>query len=159
MTEPQIGDSVSGVDQMLDTAMNSKPETARQALERWDSGDSLWTVEMGGLGPGYEQVIHIAAFELIRKLLLIQDNRLPFPDEGSDEWGPLLDRLMTDVNREQELGMSGAQAGASQSLAYKFVMFGYKHMLDQAPQDRLILVDSVWPRKKEVEVEHSDSGT
>lgn len=134
----------------LSMALDSKPETAREALERWDAGDNLFTVEMGGLGPGYEQVIHIAAFELIRKLLLIQDNRLPFPDEGSDEWNPLLNKLMMEVNREQELGMSGAQAGAAQSLAYKYVMYGYAVMLDKAPKERLIQVDSKWPRKKEV---------
>ena len=28
---------------------------AAEQLRRWDAGDSIWTVEMGGLGPGYEQ--------------------------------------------------------------------------------------------------------
>ena len=42
------------------------PKTASEALARWDAGGSVFTLEMGGLGPGYEQVIHIVVFELIR---------------------------------------------------------------------------------------------
>src|SRR5581483_2130454 len=28
-------------------------------LARWDAGRAVWSIEMGGLGPGYEQCIHI----------------------------------------------------------------------------------------------------
>src|SRR5688572_10010547 len=42
------------------------PKAACTALERWDAGQTVFTIELGGLGPGYEQCIHIAAFEAIR---------------------------------------------------------------------------------------------
>ncbi|KKK93920.1 hypothetical protein LCGC14_2688070 [marine sediment metagenome] len=35
------------------------PKTLDEAIERWDAGRSLFSVEMGGLGPGYEQAIQI----------------------------------------------------------------------------------------------------
>ncbi len=35
--------------------MNIYPENAKEAVEIWDKGGTLWSIEMGGLGPGYEQ--------------------------------------------------------------------------------------------------------
>jgi hypothetical protein len=40
--------------------------TAQEALSRWDAGDIVWTVSMSGMGPGYEQAIHVLVFEIIR---------------------------------------------------------------------------------------------
>lgn len=36
---------------------NPIPETCEEALARWDAGETVFTAEMGGLGPGYEQAI------------------------------------------------------------------------------------------------------
>src|SRR3990172_3354015 len=35
-------------------------------LKRWDEGRGVWSIEMGGLGPGYEQCIHITCAEILR---------------------------------------------------------------------------------------------
>lgn len=45
------------------------PKSVKEWLEKWDSGESVWSVEMGGLGPEYEQCIHITAAELMRSLV------------------------------------------------------------------------------------------
>src|SRR5687768_3007466 len=39
------------------------PETVEDALRQWDAGETVFTVEMGGLGPGYEMAIQGLAFE------------------------------------------------------------------------------------------------
>lgn len=44
-------------------------ETAAEALAAWDEGKIVTTVELGGLGPGYEQAIQVCAFEMIRDTL------------------------------------------------------------------------------------------
>ena len=41
-------------------------DTAREQVERWDAGQSIWTLEMGGMGPGYEQAIQVLAIEITR---------------------------------------------------------------------------------------------
>ena len=40
--------------------------TAGELVEAWDRGETIWTLDMGGMGPGYEQAIQIAAVEFAR---------------------------------------------------------------------------------------------
>lgn len=116
------------------------PKTAREALEKWDTGESIFTVEMGGLGPGYEQVIHIACFELIRDNL---NRKLP-PEKTSEKWYPNWgDKTFKRINGK--LGMSGAQAGVAKSMAYQYLKYGYAHMIEKAPKDRHIQVSKHFP--------------
>lgn len=118
------------------------PRTVVDMLAAWDAGRSIWSVEMGGLGPGYEQAIQVAAIELVR------DNQgKPFPandDEyfvwGADTFGRIDDKLG---------GLSGAMAGAAKHIALQFLRNDYGGALDkirtQAP-DRMIQVSNVWPK-------------
>src|SRR6266403_1363829 len=56
-------------------AMDEKEELefygadAAEWLRRWDEGRSVWSIEMGGMGPGYEQAIQVVAAEVVRHLL------------------------------------------------------------------------------------------
>lgn len=127
---------------MPDAAEHSViPETVDEALERWDDGRPVFTVEMGGLGPGYEQVIHIAVFELLRRK---KDEDVPDPEDAEeDDWGH--DELH-EIDREKELGLSGAQAGAARFLAYRYLHEGYGEALEQVPEDRMIQVSKSTPQ-------------
>lgn len=58
------------------------PETARELVSQWDSGETIWSIEMGGLGPGYEQAIQILAVEITRDNL---DKQVPNP--APSDWG------------------------------------------------------------------------
>jgi hypothetical protein len=49
-------------------------KTNEEALTAWDRNSPVWTCVMGGLGPGYEQVIHLIAFELLRSMILLGPN-------------------------------------------------------------------------------------
>src|SRR5918994_1215735 len=65
-----------------DPAM-SEFSTAGGTLAAWDAGVFVGSVEMGGIGPGYEQAIHVLVFELIRDL-----RAAPLPDEAAwPSWG------------------------------------------------------------------------
>ena len=80
-------------------------------LARWDEGRSVWSIEMGGLGPGYEQCIQIVAAEVLRWLLLAK------PAEGVEWWesGGLMGKAV--LPKVDHLGLSGSQWGAGVNLA------------------------------------------
>ena len=121
------------------------PKECSEALRKWDIGQPLFTVEMGGLGPGYEQCIHVMCFEIIRDWL-----GTPLPDfsektevirKAWSDWG---DASITRVDAKLG-GVSGAQAGAAKSLAYRALRDGWRKCILSAPKDRLIQVSKNFP--------------
>jgi len=115
---------------------------AREQLRRWDAGDSIWSIEMGGLGPGYEQAIQVLAIEIVRDNL---DSPLP---KGVTAWGDStvsrIDKKLPD-GRYSCCGFSGAQVGAAKNLAYKWLEKGPAELLAAVPSDRHIQVSNFWP--------------
>lgn len=120
------------------------PETASEALFRWDSGSPVFTVSMGGLGPGYEQAIQMLVFEIIRDH---KDDALP--SENSQElkawWSAFGEKAITRTDK-QAGGYTGAMVGAAKNLAYRGIRDGWAKMLKGAPQDRLIQVAKKFPQ-------------
>lgn len=123
---------------MTDVALPSKPETAEEALKRWDAGETVFTVEMGGLGPSYEQCIHVAAFELIRGLL--KEGHIDWEDE-SDDLNSRADAILRASPRCNELGLSGAQAGQAKNLAFRTMRVGWRKAIDMEA-----MTDASWPQ-------------
>jgi hypothetical protein len=96
-------------------------ETVDDLLAAWDAGGTIWTVEMGGLGPGYEQALQIAAVEFARagKAMTRTDN-----DEADYKaFGALCDAALKSFD-EQVGGLSGAQYGAAKWLAWRWCFGG-----------------------------------
>ena len=127
------------------------PETPAEALARWDSGEPVSTVEMGGLGPGYEQCIHILTFELIRALLAagwVTPN--PYPSEKTEKdkiraaWDAIVEPVIARLDRDN--GFSGAQVGAAQNLAAKVLNQGWRAAVESAGTDRAIMVSRSFPQ-------------
>lgn len=117
---------------------------AAELLRRWDDGTAVFTIEMGGLGPGYEQVIHIAAFEMLRHLLATKPDSSLWAD--SDIWAKAREEIdATVMPVVDHLGMSGAQHGAAMSLATAFYMSGPEETLGQVSDDRHIQVSRTFP--------------
>jgi len=116
-------------------------------LKRWDDGKGVWSVEMGGLGPGYEQCIQITTAEVLRHLLAQKYDIAQWAD--NDVWQR--DRKAIEAagfaNPDiAALGLSGAQWGASLSLATVFYKRGPRAALtDEAVKDRKIQVSRVFP--------------
>ena len=115
-------------------------------LARWDAGRIVWSIEMGGLGPGYEQSIQITAAEILRHLLATNYDVKRWRDD--DESWPadrkaIEDAVMPVVN---SMGLSGAQWGAAMQVATKLYMNGPRAiMADEAIKDRHIQVSKTFP--------------
>ena len=116
-------------------------------LARWDAGDTVWTIEIGGLGPDYEQCIHITAAEVLRWFL----TEKPDPEMWSDKDGWAADRdrmepVVFEVDVVKKLGFSGAQWGAAVSIAAQLYRRGPRAiMADENVKDRHIQVCRVFP--------------
>lgn len=116
-------------------------------LRRWDEGRSVWSVEMGGLGPGYEQCIQITAAEVLRHLLDKQYDWFKWSNEA--DWARDRDaiRAYGFANETiKKLGISGAQWGAAVNLASMFYRQGPRGvMADERIKDRHIQVSKGFP--------------
>lgn len=121
------------------TRFDPIPETCSEALAKWDKGEPVFTVEMGGLGPGYEQCIQMLAFELIREF---KDDKT-FDKEGWN--GERAEKIVDTLDKK--LGFSGAQVGAAKSLASFVCSKGYRKALRMSKvKDRLIQVSKRFPQ-------------
>lgn len=131
--------------------------TAEQQVERWDRGDTCWTLEMGGLGPGYEQCLQIAAMEATRWLVTHRPRRASIYWLGEhrdrDQQLGAFEALFGELDAplwSLGLGLSGAQVGAAKRLAVEFWMFGPRAFLERCTifgkGDRLIQVARYWPQ-------------
>lgn len=102
-------------------------DTAAEQLADWDAGNIIWSIEMGGLGPGYEQAIQVLAVEILR------DNiGKPLPVDKFNDWG---DSTVSRIDYQKPDGTwamggySGAQVGAAKHLAYRWLRDGPKACL------------------------------
>jgi len=120
---------------------------AKDWLKRWDEGKGVWSIEMGGIGPGYEQAIQITVAEILRHLL---DNSYSI-----NKWG---DTAIWEKDRKQieemcfanerisSLRLSCAQWGSALHLAIKLYNIGPRAiMADEQVKDRRILVSKNFP--------------
>ena len=119
------------------------PVTAKDALERWDKGENVFSIEMGGIGPAYEQAIQILVFEIIRDNLETQ-----FPDPATpvaNEWyRTFADATVSRID-EKMGGYSGAMVGAARQVAYRALRDGWGEMVKSIPEGRLIQVSKKFP--------------
>lgn len=116
-------------------------------LKRWDDGGSVWSIEMGGLGPGYEQCIHITTAEILRHMLASQYDAEKWEDRETWERDRKEIEAVGFANaRIEALGLSGAQWGAAMNLALRFYRDGPRAvMTDKRVKDRHIQVQRTFP--------------
>lgn len=120
--------------------------TAAELVAAWDRGDSIWSIAMGGIGPGYEQAIQVLAVEIVRDNI---GKPLPTDGSGRREWG---DATVTRIDyklpngRYACGGFSGAQVGAAKNLAWYWLAEGPDAVQsDKEVESRRILVSNRWP--------------
>lgn len=117
-------------------------------LARWDAGKGVWSIEMGGLGPGYEQCIQITAAEVLRYLI---ENKVDSDvDYKEGAWAILRDKIDSSLFANPTisgLGLSGAQHGAAVSLATKLYRDGPRGVMGVPEiKDRRIQVSKNFPQ-------------
>ncbi len=121
--------------------------TLDEMLSAWDRGESIWSIELGGLGPGYEQAIQVAAVEFARagKGMARTD------DEKADYRS--FDELCSGALRafdEKLGGITGAMFGAAKWLAWQWCFNGgpdglLERMKSNGQADRAIQCSNSWP--------------
>ena len=119
---------------------------AQEILDRWDNNEIVWSCEMGGLGPGYEQAIQITAFEILRCCLTADYTEEDYKERW-DETRKEIETL-TLQRLDRQLGLSGAQWGAALNLGVRFHRSG-PQAYDSIPEDRKIQVSKHIPSLKE----------
>lgn len=118
---------------------------AAEWLARWDRGDGVWSVEMGGLGPGYEQCIQIVAAEVVRHCLAAKYDATRW--EAPENWKADRDAMDKAVSPVVAgMGLSGAQWGAGLQLGARLYRDGPRGVHDSAPEERRIQVSRAWPQ-------------
>lgn len=122
------------------------PETAAEALERWDQGKPVQTIDCGGMGPGYEQTIHLLVFGAVREVLDRDELLSPGWSQVATPHDWL--ELTSDVAEELELGATGAQVHAASELARHYVTRGWSEVVGDAAAARRIFVSKAWPRPR-----------
>jgi hypothetical protein len=128
-----------------------KPKTCKEALELWDAGRPIWSVEMGGIGPGYEQCIHIMAMEMLRKILdQCGEEITKLQEQGTEEqWDDFFsahEKLFDyDDSSQGYLGASGAQYGAARNICSVMIRHGWEKGLEMADKERHILISKDFP--------------
>jgi hypothetical protein len=126
----------------MSEAYDPVPETVAEALAKWDAGESVFSVEMGGLGPGYEMAIQGLAFELMRAIQAAGFKEWD-DDEARQKFSrEVLDEVARRCDAEPWGGFSGTQVGAAKNIASCCCRRGYRSALrDPAVRpDRLIQV-------------------
>lgn len=121
---------------------------AAEWLSRWDAGKTVWSISMGGIGPGYEQAIQVLAVECVRHWLAT--NTVWW--EGSEEeqntkWKAARQGCDAVVSKLDEVyGYSGAQVGVAIDLAGHIYRKGpCAVMNDDQVTDRHIQVSRNFP--------------
>lgn len=122
-------------------------EDAGEWLSRWDSGRIVWSIEMGGMGPGYEQAIQVTVAELLRIMLSQSFDSSKWAEKSAwEDDRSQIRKLAFENDVINELGLSGAQFGAALSLASKLYMDGpIKVMSVDEIKDRHIQVSKNFP--------------
>lgn len=115
-------------------------------LKRWDEGKSVWSIEMGGLGPGYEQCIQIVTAEVVRFLVKEQPHGQDLIGNWKDKWSGEIDKALWANKGINDLGLSGAQADAGKNLGTRLYMEGPRKIMNTPEiKDRHIQVSRSFP--------------
>lgn len=126
-----------------------QPSELQAMLAKWDAGEPIWTIELGGLGPGYEQAIQVAAVEMARAGAAF------VPTGEAEVDNRAWDELCTDVLRKHDealCGLSGAQYGAARWLAWQWCHRGGPGRLQERAKEHggtSIMVSRTFPRAPE----------
>lgn len=121
------------------------PETAKEALDKFEKGEVITVVELGRLGPRYEQAIWFSIFELIKKC----------HKEDVSKWVDEKGKIKkSEVNNNENiiddklrnvcggLVIFDAQAEIIKKTTFQLLMYGWRNMMLKAPKDNMIQISN-----------------
>lgn len=119
--------------------------TWKVEAEKWARGENVWSAELGGIGPGYEQAIQVLLWEILARWPHKTLARNPEEKQYPAEYNEHVEKVVHDLD-QQCGGFSGAQVGAAKGTAFQFLVYGYDHMMGKLEEERKILVSKHWPK-------------
>jgi hypothetical protein len=119
----------------------------QDVIDKWDDGDTIWSIDMGGFGPGYEQALQHCAIEILRWMIKNNLDHSGWEADGALE--SVSNQASKPVCGLFEYGFSGAQWGAALNIAARIFKYGPRSFASSIPNDRKIQVSKHWPRLKE----------
>ncbi|MBU6231574.1 hypothetical protein KGP36_02805 [Patescibacteria group bacterium] len=124
--------------------------TVDELLKQWDAGETIWTINLGGLGPGYDQAIQVSAIEFARAN---QKDPMPRTDDPKVDYEAWDKRCTETLHAFDEKlgGLSGAMFGAAKWLSWQWCHNGGpKHLIDRAKEqgkdDQIMQCSNIWPK-------------
>jgi hypothetical protein len=116
-------------------------------LKRWDDEKIVWSIKMGGLGPGYEQCIQITVAEILRHMLTLKYDASKWNDDATIKQDCVaIEMAVLKDRRIKKLGLSGWQLGSAMNLATRLYRDGPRKVLgNDRVRDRLIQVQRTFP--------------
>lgn len=117
--------------------------TNEELLNAWNAGNEVTAVEMGGLGPDYEQAIYVLAFLFLTELLKEApdfDNVLKVKARVNQ-----IGSLSHIAHALDKIGPTGAMVYVAWNVAMIFARLGYESAMAKAPADRVIKVSKISP--------------
>jgi hypothetical protein len=119
-----------------------KDITWQEAAKRWKDGATVVSIELGGIGPGYEQAIQVLLFEIMvrwgDRQLIVEDEAVP------KDYLDHVDKVAADLDASCR-GFTGSQVGIAKVTAFQFMRYGYAEMLAKAPGERFLIVSKDFP--------------
>ena len=128
-------------------------EPVEKMLAAWDGGDTVWSIELGGLGPGYEQAIQVAAIEFARACKDME-GIIPNDRASTERFRTRCNERLHEID-DQLGGLSGAMMGAATWLAWQWCFNGGPDALqvrakEQGKDKNSILISKAWPKVQEL---------
>ena len=114
-----------------------------EVIKQWKNGETIFTVELGGLGPSYEQAIQNFLFDILTYLVEKKIDIKKLSEK--DKYSECYEEICSKVANGRDL--SGAMYGVAKGTAYQFYKYGYGAMMKKAPKDRLIQVENIKLKK------------
>ncbi len=129
--------------------LHGQHETVQQLIAAWDAGRTIWSLELGGLGPGYEQCIQVAAVEFARACKDLTGMKNDDKD-STERFTAKCEERLREID-DKLGGMSGAQFGAARWLAWQWCFNGGPKEVQirlkaRGEDDRAIQVSRDWPK-------------
>lgn len=127
--------------------MSEYENNPKKIIQEWDAGNLVKSVEMGGLGPSYEQAIQITAMELLRFMIDQEMDASKWDQpEASQKDANIAENYIFSLDVIKNLGLSGAQLGAAKNLASMIYKQGPDVALsDPIAKERKIFISKNFP--------------
>lgn len=107
-----------------------------QVVVLWQTGAIVASIELGGIGPAYEQAIQNFLFKILSYLVEFKISPAGLSDK--ENYSKTYNEICEKLSSEEDL--SGAMFCAAKNLAYQFYVKSYRVVMAECPQDRIIQV-------------------